>query len=215
MTPKESSARAYEICAKGPVIPVLIIERLKDARPLGEALIAGGIHIHEVTLRSEAALDAISEMAGIDGAIIGAGTLLSASQVHAAREAGARFGVSPGSSDEVLKAALECGLPMLPGATTPSEVMALLGAGYDMLKFFPAEAIGGRGLLASYQSPFGAARFCPTGGITPKLAPDYLTLENVICVGGSWIGEKSLIRAGDWDEITRRAKDAAKLGAGT
>ena len=211
MTPQESSKAAYEVCALAPVIPVLVVDDVAHAAPLANALIAGGLRVLEVTLRTDAALDVISEMAKIPNAVVGAGTLLNREQVIAAKNAGATFGVAPGSTDEVLDAALEVGLPMLPGAITPSEVMNLLGKGYDMLKFFPAELAGGAKMLKAFSGVMMAARFCPTGGISLKNANDYLSLPNIVCVGGSWVADSALMKAGKWDEITALAREASSL----
>lgn len=211
MTLQESSQAAYEICAMAPVIPVLIVDDVADAAPLANALIAGGLRVLEVTLRTDAALDVIAEMAKIPDAIVGAGTLLNREQVLAAKNAGATFGVSPGSTDEVLEAALEVGLPMLAGAVTATEVMNLLAKGYDMLKFFPAELAGGSKMLKAFSSPLYAARFCPTGGISKDNAHNYLSLPNVVCVGGSWVADSQLMKEKKWDEITDLAREASKL----
>ncbi len=211
MTPQESSKAAYEICAMAPVIPVLIVDDVADAAPLANALIAGGLRVLEVTLRTDAALDVIAEMAKIPDAIVGAGTLLNREQVIAAKNAGATFGVSPGSTDEVLEAALEVGLPMLAGAVTATEVMHLLAKGYDMLKFFPAELAGGAKMLKAFSSPLASARFCPTGGVSKDNANAYLSLPNVVCVGGSWVADTALMKAGKWDEITAIAREASTV----
>ncbi len=211
MTPQESSKAAYDICALAPVIPVLIVEETLHAAPLASALIEGGLRVLEVTLRTENALNVISEMAKQDGAIIGAGTLLSPQQVRDAKAAGAQFGVSPGATDAVLETALEEKLPMLPGAITPSEVMVLLEKGYDMLKFFPAAQAGGASMLKSFSSPLASARFCPTGGVSPENAHEYLSLPNVVCVGGSWVAHSEFVNSSNWKEITKRAVNATRL----
>ncbi len=212
LTPQEISARTREVCAMAPVMPVLVVEDAGQARPLAEALISGGLLALEVTLRTPAALDVIREMAAVPGGIVGAGTLVTPADVSAAKDAGARFGVSPGATDAVLDAAEAAGLPILPGAVTASEVMRLLARGYDMLKFFPAEAAGGAKALPSLAGPLPQVAFCPTGGIGPENAGDYLGLPNVICVGGSWVAPQGLVAQGRWDEIAARAGDAAKLG---
>ena len=211
MTPNQSSQEAHKVCALAPVVPVIVVDDVSDARPLAEALMKGGLKVLEVTLRTEVALDAINAMSKIEGTVTGAGTLLNREEVIAAKNAGATFGVAPGSTDEVLDAALEVGLPMLPGAVTSTEVMNLLGKGYDMLKFFPAELAGGTKMLKAFGSVFGNVRFCPTGGVSENNAPDYLALPNIVCVGGSWVADKALIKSAEWDEITKRAIAASKF----
>lgn len=195
-----------------PVVPVLVIEDLKTAVPLARALVAGGLKAIEITLRTPAALDAIRLVADeVDGAVPGAGTILNAKQFHQAVDAGSQFIVSPGTTIELLDVARKSPVPMLPGAATPSEVMSLREEGYEVLKFFPAEQAGGAGYLKSLSSPLAGVQFCPTGGITAANAFDYLSLPNVICVGGSWVAPKSLVEAGDWDGITRLAREACRL----
>ncbi len=211
MTPAEQSRRAAEICALAPVVPVLVIDRVEDAVPLARALIAGGLPALEVTLRTPAALDAIRAMADVPGGMVGAGTLLSPADVKAAKAAGARFGVSPGATDRLLAACEEEDLPLLPGAATATEVMALLEKGYTVQKFFPAEAAGGARALASIGAPIPQVRFCPTGGIGPKNVADYLRLPNLLCVGGSWVAPKDLVASGDWDAIEALARTASAL----
>jgi 2-dehydro-3-deoxyphosphogluconate aldolase/(4S)-4-hydroxy-2-oxoglutarate aldolase len=210
-SPLQSSMRAAEICALAPIVPVIVIEDLAHARPLAQALVAGGLPALEVTLRSEIAIEAIAEMAQVEGAVVGVGTLLTSMDVAAAVEAGAQFGVSPGATDRLLDAAIEAGLPMLPGAATASEVMALLEKGYTVLKFFPAEASGGTAALKAIGAPIPQVGFCPTGGITPQNAASYLALPNVLCAGGSWVAPKAMMEAGDWAGITALAKVAAAL----
>lgn len=212
--PSEASRRCREICAAAPVIPVLVIEESARARPLAEALIKGGLPTLEVTLRTAGALDAIRAMADVPGGHVGAGTLVTPEDVRAAKEAGATFGVSPGATDALLAACEAAGLPLLPGAATASEAMALLARGYDMLKFFPAEAAGGAAALGALAGPLPRIAFCPTGGITPDNAPAYLGLDNVLCIGGSWIAPADLIAAGRWEDIETRARAAAGLGKG-
>ncbi|MEL6100811.1 MAG: bifunctional 4-hydroxy-2-oxoglutarate aldolase/2-dehydro-3-deoxy-phosphogluconate aldolase [Pseudomonadota bacterium] len=202
-----------EICQMAPVIPVLVIDDAVHAEPLAKALIAGGLPVHEVTMRTSAALDVIRGMAAVDGAVVGAGTVITAADAKAAKEAGAVFAVSPGATDRLIDACRDVELPLLPGAVTASEVMHLLERGIDMLKFFPAEAVGGAPALKSLAGPLPQASFCPTGGITPATYRDYLALPNVICVGGSWIVPKSDLDAGNWTAITDKA--SAVTGAGT
>ena len=211
MTPSEQSARALDLCRMAPVIPVLVIHDIAHARPLAEALVAGGLPVLEVTLRTEAALGAITAMAEVPGAVVGAGTVLGAAQMQAAKAAGARFAVSPGATPALIDAARAEGVPLLPGAQTCSEVMTLLELGYNVQKFFPAEAIGGAEALKSIGGPLPQVTFCPTGGITLGRAPDYLRLPNVACVGGSWVAPASALAKGDWDAVTALARDAAAL----
>ena len=186
-----------EICQLAPVIPVLVVKELAYAVPLAQALVKGGLPVLEVTLRTPAALEAIRAMADVEGGVVGAGTLITPADVKAAKAAGAQFGVSPGVTDSLLKAAEDEGLPLLPGAVTASEVMYLLERGYDTLKLFPAEAVGGVNLLKSLYGPLPQVAFCPTGGISLKTAPTYLALPNVLCVGGSWVAPDGAMQAGN------------------
>ncbi|MDM8166751.1 bifunctional 4-hydroxy-2-oxoglutarate aldolase/2-dehydro-3-deoxy-phosphogluconate aldolase [Roseovarius sp.] len=211
MTPQEASRRTRELCGLAPVIPVLVIEEAGKARPLAEALVAGGLPVLEVTLRTPAALEAIRAMAEVPGGHVGAGTLISGDDVRAAKAAGATFGVSPGATDALLEACEEEGLPLLAGAATASEAMRLLARGYDMLKFFPAEASGGAAALKALGGPLPQVSFCPTGGVSPGNAGDYLKLSTVPCVGGSWIAPADLVAAGDWSAIEVKAREAAGL----
>lgn len=211
MTPAEQSSKAAEICRLAPVIPVLVIDDLAHAAPLARALVAGGLRALEVTLRTPAALDAIRAMAEVEGGIVGAGTLLTPADVKAAKAAGATFGVSPGATDRLIAACEDQGLPLLPGAATASEIMALLEKGYTVQKFFPAEQAGGAAYLKSIGGPIPQVSFCPTGGISLKLAPDYLRLKTILCVGGSWVAPKEAMLRGDWDLITRLALEASHL----
>jgi len=214
MTPQLQSSKAKEIAALAPIIPVLVVEDPAKAAALAQALVAGGLPALEVTLRTDAALDVIREMASVEGGVVGAGTLLTPDDVAAAKEAGAVFGVAPGATDKLLDAAEEIGLPMLPGAATASEVMRLFERGFDMLKFFPAEASGGASALKAIGAPIPQVSFCPTGGITSQNAETYLGLSNVICCGGSWVAPKALVDAGDWAGITELARAAAALPRG-
>lgn len=211
MTPQEASARSEAICRMAPVVPVLVIHNVAQARPLAEALIAGGLPALEVTLRTPVALDAIREMAKVEGGVVGAGTLLTPNDVKRAKEAGATFGVSPGSTDVLLDACEAEDMPLLPGVATSSEAMRLLERGYTVQKFFPAEANGGVPALKSIGAPIPQVRFCPTGGVSPANAPDYLALSNTLCVGGSWVAPQKLMDADDWAGITELAKAAAAL----
>ncbi|OHC76048.1 MAG: keto-deoxy-phosphogluconate aldolase [Rhodospirillales bacterium RIFCSPLOWO2_12_FULL_58_28] len=195
-----------------PVIPVLIVHDPKTAAPLARALVAGGLKAIEVTLRTAGALDAVRAIAEeVEGAVPGVGTVLDAEQLAAAEKAGARFAVSPGSSPKLLDAADDYALPLLPGAATASEAMALLERGYRLQKFFPAEAIGGVACLKLLASPLPRILFCPTGGITAVKAKDYLALDNVICVGGSWVAPAEAVGAGDWPAVEALARNAAAL----
>lgn len=192
-----------------PVIPVLLIDDLKDAVPLARALAKGGLPAIEITLRTSAAIDAIRLVAAdVPEAIVGAGTVLNPRQYGQAIDAGAKFLVSPGTTMELLREAADGDIPYLPGAATPSEVMSLSEEGYSIMKFFPAEQAGGAAFLKALASPFAGVSFCPTGGIGPANVADYLGLPNVICVGGSWVAPKELVRAGDWNAITGLAAQA-------
>ncbi len=198
-----------------PVIPVLKIDRLADAAPLARALVAGGLSAIEITLRTPDAVDAIRLVSEeVEGAVVGAGTILTPRQYARAVGAGSKFIVSPGTTQELLDAARGSDVPMLPGAVTPSEIMAIYEEGYSILKFFPAEQAGGARFLGALASPLSRIRFCPTGGITIANAPDYLQLANVICVGGSWVTPDELVRAGAWDRIEALAAEAAALNTG-
>jgi 2-dehydro-3-deoxyphosphogluconate aldolase/(4S)-4-hydroxy-2-oxoglutarate aldolase len=195
-----------------PVIPVVIIDDARNAVPMARALVAGGIPTIEVTLRTSAALDAIRAIAAeVEGAMVGCGTALTARDLEAARQAGARFAVSPGTSPRLLDAADDCELPLLPGVATASEAMALLERGYRHLKFFPAVPAGGTKLLGAWASPLPQIRFCPTGGISLTSATDFLALPNVLCVGGSWLTPADKLASGDWSGIELLAREAAAL----
>lgn len=197
----------HDLPGLGPVIPVIVIEREADALPLARALLAGGVRVLEITLRTPAALPAIAAIArALPDAIVGAGTVLNPEDARRAQEAGAQFAVSPGYTQPVGQACKAINLPLLPGVATSGEVMAALQDGYDFLKLFPAQAVGGIALLKAWISPFGAVSFCPTGGITSGTAADYLALANVRCVGGSWLTPPEAVRAGDWAGITALAR---------
>jgi len=211
LSAKDASCQTRAICALAPIVPVLVIDDPATARPLAAALIAGGLPALEVTLRTPAALEAISIMAQVPGGHVGAGTLITPEDVRAAKAAGATFGVSPGATDDLLAACADQDMPLLPGAATASEAMALLARGYDMLKFFPAEASGGAPALKAIGAPLPQISFCPTGGVSPANADSYLSLPNVICAGGSWVAPKELVAAQDWDGITELARAAASL----
>ncbi len=211
ITPAEASIQARKICDLAPIVPVIVVHDVKHARPLAEALVAGGLPALEVTLRTDAALDVIREMAKVEGGVVGAGSLRNLDTVKAAIDAGATFGVSPGATDALLDAVEAEGLPTLPGAATSSEAMRLLERGYTMQKFFPAEAAGGANAVKSIGAPLPQISFCPTGGINPKNAGDYLKLSNVACCGGSWVAPNDLIEAGDWAGIEALAREASQL----
>ena len=193
------------------VIPVIAIDDPAHAVPLAEALVAGGIRVLEVTLRTEHGLGAIRAMSKVPGAILGVGTLTQPEEFAAARDAGAVFGVSPGLTPALIQASRDSGLALLPGVMTPSEVMAAREAGFRQLKLFPAVPAGGVGMLSAIGGPLPDVTFCPTGGISIETAPQFLRLKNVACVGGSWLTPKDAMQAGDWSRITELARAAAAL----
>lgn len=201
-----------DLAGHGPVIPVIVIDRVEDAVPLARALVAGGVKVLEVTLRTPAALDCIKAMvAEVPEAIVGAGTVRSIADAQAAKDAGCRFAVSPGYTPEIGRACLDIGLPLLPGVSTASEVMMANADGYRFLKLFPATAVGGVNLLKAFASPFHDVVFCPTGGITLETAPQFLSLPNVKVCGGSWLTPADAVKTGDWARITRLAAEAQAL----
>ena len=203
-----------ELMRTGPVIPVIVIDRIEDAVPLARALVAGGVRVLEVTLRTPVALEAVARIgAEVEGAIVGVGTITRSEDIADALAAGARFGVSPGLSAELVEAARASALPLLPGVMTPSDVIAAGAAGFRELKLFPAKQAGGVAMLKALAGPFPEVMFCPTGGITVETAPEYLALPNVACVGGSRLMPRDAIERGDWETISRRAKEAAALRA--
>jgi len=196
----------------GPVIPVIAIDDADRAVPLARALLAGGVRVLEVTLRTPAGLDAIRAIARqVPEAIVGAGTLRRPPEFEAAREAGARFGVSPGFTPALVDAAYASGLAWLPGVMTPSEVMAAHAAGFALVKLFPAQQAGGTAMLTAMYGPFPDVVFCPTGGISPDNAAQFLSLPNVACVGGSWLTPRAAVNAEDWSTIESLARQAAAL----
>jgi 2-dehydro-3-deoxyphosphogluconate aldolase/(4S)-4-hydroxy-2-oxoglutarate aldolase len=195
-----------------PVVAVVVIDDLAAAVPLARALVAGGIRAIEITLRTPVALDAIRAIAHeVEGAVVGSGTVLTPHDLKASERAGAQFAVSPGSTDILLDAADGSVLPWLPAAATASEALRLFERGYRFQKFFPATAAGGVPLLRAWASPLPGIKFCPTGGITPTTAPDFLASPNVVCVGGSWLSPKDLLHAGDWKKIEKLARAAVAL----
>jgi 2-dehydro-3-deoxyphosphogluconate aldolase/(4S)-4-hydroxy-2-oxoglutarate aldolase len=196
----------------GPVIPVIVLQRVEHAVPLAEALVAGGVKVLEVTLRTPVALRCIEAIAkAVPQAVLGAGTLRTAVDAKAARDAGCVFGVSPGYTGEVGAACRDAGLPLLPGVASASEVMAANADGLTFLKFFPAVQAGGVAMLKALHGPFPDVSFCPTGGITAQSAPEFLALPNVRVCGGSWLTPADAIERGDWASITRLAREASLL----
>lgn len=200
-----------KIMLTSPVIPVIVIDDIEDAVPLAQALVNGGLKVLEVTLRTDHGLQAISKIKqAIPGAIVGAGTVITPDDVARAVEAGAEFLVSPGCTDALVHAALAHSVPLLPGVVTPSEAMTLLQRGISHMKFFPAQAAGGIPMLKSIAGPLPQIKFCPTGGITESNASNFLALQNVLCVGGTWMLDKALIKAKDWVAIEDKARAAVQ-----
>ena len=207
-----NALNVLEVMRVGPVIPVIVVEELAHAVPLARALVAGGVRVLEVTLRTPSALAAIRAIAGeVPEAIVGVGTLTRPEDFTEARDAGARFGVSPGLTPALIEAAWESGLPLLPGVMTPSDVIAARLAGFRELKLFPARQAGGIGMLQALAGPFPDVTFCPTGGITAETAPEFLALPNVACVGGSWLTPRNALATADWGRITELARQAVAL----
>ena len=201
-----------DIMNTSPVIPVMVINKLEHAVPLANALVEGGLKVLEITLRTPVALEAIKKIkAEVPGAIVGAGTVINLETLNQVIDAGSEFIVSPGVTDTLIDAALKSGTPILPGVVTPSEVMNLLEKGITEMKFFPAEAAGGIPMVKSIGGPLPQVTFCPTGGVSPNNAADYLALSNVACVGGSWMAPASLVDAEDWDEIKRLTIEAVSI----
>jgi 2-dehydro-3-deoxyphosphogluconate aldolase/(4S)-4-hydroxy-2-oxoglutarate aldolase len=201
-----------DVMRDAPVIPVIVVQDAAQAVPLARALVAGGIRMLEVTLRTPVALAAIRAIAQeVPEAVVGAGTVRSAQEAKAAAQAGARFAVSPGFTVAVGRACRDFGLPLLPGVATGSEIMMAQDEGYDALKFFPALQAGGTAMLKAWSGPFAEVCFCPTGGVSPQNAGDFLALSNVACVGGSWLTPAEAMAAGDWGRITALAREAAGL----
>ena len=211
-SPKESSVNVLDMMRIGPVIPVIVVEKIEHAVPLARALVAGGVRVLELTLRTRIGLDAIRIIADeVEGAVVGVGTITRPADFELSKQAGAVFGVSPGLTPELIAAAKDSGLPLLPGVMTPSDLIAARAAGYTELKLFPAQQAGGIGMLKALGGPFPDVTFCPTGGISLTSAPDFLALPNVACVGGSWLTPREAIAAGDWARITTLAKQASEL----
>ncbi|MFT4192177.1 MAG: bifunctional 4-hydroxy-2-oxoglutarate aldolase/2-dehydro-3-deoxy-phosphogluconate aldolase [Comamonas sp.] len=203
---------ALAVMRDAPVIPVIVLDDVAHAVPLARALVAGGIRMLEVTLRTPVALACIEAIANeVPEAVAGAGTVRSAADAQAAQRAGARFAVSPGYTVAVGQACRDLGLPLLPGVATGSEIMQAQEAGYTQLKFFPALQAGGTAMLKAWNGPFGDVAFCPTGGVSPANAAEFLALPNVACVGGSWLTPADAVRGGDWARITELARAASAL----
>lgn len=212
MLPEERREALLAILRMGPVVPVLIVDSVETALPLARALVAGGVRVLEVTLRTDKALEVVRAIVSeVEDAVVGVGTVRTPAQLEAAAEAGARFAVSPGASHALVQAASASPIPWLPGIATPSEGMQLAEVGFSVLKLFPAEAVGGAKLIASLASPLPDLVFCPTGGIDRVKAASYLKLKNVICVGGSWIAPADALAAKDWSQIEELARDASTL----
>ena len=206
------TASIKDIMNTSPVIPVMVINKLDHAIPLARALVEGGLKVLEITLRTPIALEAIKAIkAEIPDAIVGAGTVINMETLRKSIDAGSEFLVSPGVTDTLIDAALASGVPILPGVITPTEAMHLMAKGITEMKFFPAEAAGGIPMIKAIGAPLPQITFCPTGGVSPGNAPDYLALKNVACVGGSWMAPADLVDAEDWQEIKRRASKAAKI----
>ncbi|GAA7033366.1 bifunctional 4-hydroxy-2-oxoglutarate aldolase/2-dehydro-3-deoxy-phosphogluconate aldolase [Helicobacter pylori] len=204
--------KIIEILQISPIVPVVVIEDIKDAVPLAQSLIEGGIHIIEVTLRSSCALEAIELIAkNVPKMRVGAGTILNPTQLEQAQNRGAEFLISPGLTIKLLEYAKKKDMPLIPGVSSSSEVMQALELGYSALKFFPAEYCGGVKLLNAFNGPFKGVKFCPTGGISTDNMRSYLNLENVLCVGGSWLTPKNLIQNKEWDKITEICKRSLAL----
>ncbi|GAA7959540.1 bifunctional 4-hydroxy-2-oxoglutarate aldolase/2-dehydro-3-deoxy-phosphogluconate aldolase [Helicobacter pylori] len=204
--------KIIEVLQISPIVPVVVIENIKDAVPLAQSLVEGGIHIIEVTLRSSCALEAIELIAkNVPKMRVGAGTILNPTQLEQAQNRGAEFLISPGLTIKLLEYAKKKDMPLIPGVSSSSEVMQALELGYNALKFFPAEYCGGVKLLNAFNGPFKGVKFCPTGGISADNMHSYLNLENVLCVGGSWLTPKNLIQNKEWDKITEICKRSLVL----
>ncbi|MCK9687851.1 bifunctional 4-hydroxy-2-oxoglutarate aldolase/2-dehydro-3-deoxy-phosphogluconate aldolase [Comamonadaceae bacterium BS-T2-15] len=212
MTSQRHPVNPLELASFGPVIPVIVVDRVEDAVPMAKALVAGGVRVLEVTLRTAAGLPAIAAIAReVPDAIVGAGTVRGGADVHAAHEAGARFIVSPGYTKAVGDACKSLGVALLPGVSTGSEIMMAADDGFTFLKLFPATAVGGIPLLKAFSGPFADIAFCPTGGVTVETAPQFLALPNVKVVGGSWLTPADAMKSGDWARITELAKQASAI----
>ena len=208
MTEKIKSEYIRQLCNAVTIMPVLVVDEVRTAKPLAQTLLDSGISILEVTLRTPAALDVIHEMSKIPGVGVAAGTITNVDELKSAKQAGALFGITPGTTPAILDAADTENFPLLPGVAKVSEMMMALEYGYDFLKFFPAESAGGVSTLKSFSGPFPDVKFCPTGGITIDNAGDYLGLNNVMCVGGSWLAPTALINSQQWEKIGQLASEA-------
>ncbi len=209
---RDKIARLDELGGRARIIPVITIAREEDVLPLADALAAGGLRVLEITLRSEHGLHAIRQLRQARPDLqVGAGTVLDGRMLAAAEAAGAQFAVAPGSTPELLQAALASAVPLLPGVSSASDIMLGYGLGYRRFKLFPAELCGGTAALKAFSGPFADSRFCPTGGISPQNLRNYMALGNVICVGGSWMMESQWIRAGDWAQVTRASAEALSM----
>ncbi len=210
MVSHETRQKRDALLAKAKIIPVITLERLEDAVPLAQSLVAGGIPLLEITLRTPVAFVAAEAIIRhVPEAIVGIGTITCLEDLHRAQAIGAQFALSPGLTPKLLEAASALALPYIPGVQTAAEIMQALEWGFDLLKFFPAQQAGGRETLKAFLGPFEQVRFCPTGGITAQNAPDWLALPNVVAVGGSWLAPSSLINAKNWAQITQNARHAA------
>ncbi len=208
---KNWKTSAEKILTTGPVVPVIVVNKLEHAVPMAKALVAGGVRVLEVTLRTPVAMEALRLMIKeVPDAIVGAGTVINTQQLQEVTEAGAQFVISPGITEPLLKAAVEGPVPLIPGITTVSELMTGMDYGLREFKFFPAEANGGVKALQAIGGPFPQVRFCPTGGISPANYRDYLALKSVLCIGGSWLVPNDALESGDWDRITRLAREAVE-----
>lgn len=211
--PKDHHFTALEVMQDAPVIPVIVVDSVADAVPMASALLKGGIRMLEVTLRTPKALEVIKAISDeVPGAIVGAGTIRSAEQARAAKDAGARFLVSPGLTHDIARACKALAIPLLPGVATPSEVMLAQEEGFNELKFFPAVQAGGVKMLQAFAGPFIDVKFCPTGGVSLENAKEFLALKNVVCVGGSWLVPAKAVQEKNWDLITSLALEAKNLG---
>lgn len=202
----------HDIVKLGPVIPVLAFETVEQGEHVSRALHAGGVKVLEITLRTEAGLKAIERASQLaDDIVVGVGTITRPEHCALAKKAGAQFGVSPGLTRDMHQAAKDAGLPLLPGVMTPTDIIAALELGYEVVKFFPAQQAGGIPMLQAFHGPFPTLKFCPTGGISAQSAPDFLKQPNVVCVGGSWLTPKAALAAQDWAEVTRLTQAASQL----
>ncbi len=202
-----------QIMRTGPVIPVLKLDDVSIAVPLAEALVAGGLPVLEVTLRTDNALEVITAMSDVEGAIVGVGTVTRPQQFALAKQAGSQFAVTPGLSPALIEAAPEAGMPVLPGVMTPSELITAVESGFNLLKLFPAEVAGGVAMLKSLAGPFADVGFCPTGGVTPANMSEFLSQPNVLCVGGSWLAKDDLLASKDWDKVRELARTAVEIAS--